>query len=188
MSPTHEDEDAELMLAFQSGDSGAFTQLFGRYSGPLLNFLARMVGSRSRAEELTQDTFVRIYQASERYELRARFSTYAFGIAHNLALNDLARAHRKRERPLGEDYGEAFASPDPTPEASAVRSATQSSLEHALRQLPERQRAALLLRVEHDLSYDEIARTLETTTSSVKSLIHRARSALLGELKEIVEP
>jgi len=188
MSPTHEDEDAALMLAFQAGDSGAFTQLFGRYSGPLLSFLARMVGSRSRAEELTQDTFVRIYQARERYEPRARFSTYAFGIAHNLALNDLARAHHKRERPLGDDFGEAFASPEPTPEAAALSSATQENLEHALRQLPDRQRAALLLRVEHDLSYDEIARALETTTSSVKSLIHRARSTLLGELGEIEEP
>src|SRR5262245_9398877 len=97
------DEDAQLMLAFQAGDRRAFEALFGRYSARLVNFLARMVPSRARAEELAQDVFVRVYQARDRYQATARFSTYVFGIASNLALNDLDRAYRRRERPMPED-------------------------------------------------------------------------------------
>src|SRR5262249_59959580 len=92
------DEDARLMLAFQKGDRRAFETLFARYTPRVLTFLTRMVRDRARAEELTQDVFIRIYNAVDRYEPKARFSTYLFGIAHNLALNELARAHRKHEQ------------------------------------------------------------------------------------------
>src|SRR5215467_12962565 len=97
------DEDARLMLAFQGGDRRAFETLFARYTPRVLTFLTRMVRDRARAEELTQDVFIRIYNAAARYEPRARFSTYVFGIAHNLALNELARAHRKYEQPAKAD-------------------------------------------------------------------------------------
>src|SRR4029453_3924112 len=92
------DDDARLMLAFRDGDRRAFETLFSRYTPRVLTFLTRMVRDRARAEELTQDVFVRVYNAAERYEASARFSTWIFGIAHNLALNDLARAHRRYEQ------------------------------------------------------------------------------------------
>ena len=78
------DDDSRLMLAFKGGDRGAFDELFRLYTPRLMSFLARMVRDRARAEELTQDVFVRIYQARERYEPRAKFSTWLFRIAHNL--------------------------------------------------------------------------------------------------------
>jgi RNA polymerase sigma-70 factor (ECF subfamily) len=181
------DDDAQLMLAFKAGDRAAFETLFRRYTPPLLNFLARMVRDRARAEELAQDVFIRIHNAAERYEPRARFSTWIFGIARNLALNDLDRAYRKRERPVAEPHGLDLADPAPDAEARLSGSRLAESLEHAVSRLPERQRAALLLRAERDMGYQEIAGVLETSVSSVKSLLHRARETLLADLKEIAE-
>ena len=170
------------MLAFQRGDRRAFDALFARYTPRVLAFLTRMVRDRGRAEELTQDVFVRIYNAAARYEPRARFSTYVFGIAHNLALNELARAHRKYERSTSDLTEAAGADPRPTADEQLDGERMRGRLERALATLPERQRAALLLRSEQDLDYDEIAETLETTVSSVKSLLHRAREAVLAAL------
>jgi RNA polymerase sigma-70 factor (ECF subfamily) len=178
------DDDARLMLAFQDGDRRAFETLFARYTPRVLTFLTRLVRDRARAEELTQDVFVRIYNAADRYEPKARFSTWIFGIAHNLGLNELARAHRRYERsetPL-EDL--AHADPAAGADEKVEVEQTRVRLERALAKLPDRQRAALLLRSEQGLGYDEIAQALETSVSSVKSLIHRAREALLAEIGE----
>jgi RNA polymerase sigma-70 factor (ECF subfamily) len=176
------DDDARLMLAFKAGDRRAFDELFERYTPRLHSFLARMIRDRGRAEELTQDVFIRLYTAAERYEARTRFSTYVFGIAHNLALNHLARSWRRREQALGdEDVERAGASvSDPREQLEAAR--THANLERAIDALPERQRAALLLRAHEDMGYEEIAAALGTSVASVKSLLHRARETLLAKL------
>jgi RNA polymerase sigma-70 factor (ECF subfamily) len=178
------DDDAVLMAQFRDGDRAAFDALFGRYSSPLVNFLARMVPDRGRAEELAQEVFVRIYQARERYEPRARFSTYLFGIAHNLALNELDRAYRKRERPLEDSHLVALADPEPDALDRLQAARTADALERALERLPERQRSALLMRTQEDLGYDEIAEALGASRSGIKSLLHRARENLLTLLEE----
>jgi len=182
MGPRTVDEDARLMLEFKAGDRAAFETLFARYSAPLVGFLGRMVPDRGRAEELAQEVFVRVYQAASRYEAKAKFSTWLFGIAHNLALNELARAYRRRERPLETPAAEQVVDrgPDPDEVLDAKRSAER--LERALAELPDRQRAVVTLRSEQGLSYAEIAETLETTVPSVKSLLHRARETLLARL------
>jgi RNA polymerase sigma-70 factor (ECF subfamily) len=180
----HVDEDVRLMLEFQAGDRRAFETLFERYSAPLVRFLGRMVPDRGRAEELAQEVFVRVYGAKERYEPRARFSTYVFGIAHNLALNELARAYRGRERPLLEGDEELHADAGPAADEALDAQRTAQRLQAALLRLPERQRAAVVLRSEQGLSYDEIAETLGASVSSVKSLLHRAREQLLCALQE----
>ena len=178
------DADAKLMLAFRAGDRSAFETLFRRHTPPLVNFLARMVKDRGRAEELAQDVFIRIYNARERYEAKARFSTWMFGIAHNLALNELGRAYRKRERRFEE--GAEARSPDPAPGPQLLLEARRAAarLEAALAALPDRQRAALLLRTQQGLAYDEIAEALGVSLASVKSLIHRAREGLTRLLHE----
>jgi RNA polymerase sigma-70 factor, ECF subfamily len=183
MSGGEIDEDAQLMLASRDGDSRAFETLFRRYSTRLVSFLARMVPERARAEELAQDVFVRIYQARERYQPTARFSTYLLGVASNLALNELARAHRKRERPFPDGMEIRVAAPEPSAEDRLAGQRTREQVEVALDELPARQRAALLLRVEEGLGYEEIASALDTSVSSVKSLIHRARCELLAALE-----
>lgn len=172
------DDDARLMLAFREGDRRAFEALFARYTPRVLSFLTRMVRDRARAEELTQDVFVRIHQAADRYQATARFSTWIFGIAHNLALNELARAHHRRELRMPEEGAIDALDPAPPADESLAAARTHARLERALAALPERQRAALLLRSEQGLGYEEIARTLDTSVASVKSLIHRAREAV----------
>ena len=178
------DDDAQLMLAFKAGDRRAFETLFERYTPRLLNLLARMVRDRERAEELTQDVFVRVYNAAPRYEVRARFSTWIFGIAHNLALNDLGRAYRQRERPLFPGDQGQLRDPNPDPDERIAARQLGEALGAALAKLPERQRSALLLRSEQGLGYQEIGQAMG---ASVKSLLHRARESLLDELKEIPE-
>jgi len=81
------DPDARLMLAFRDGDAEALAALYGRWSGPLVRFLERLVRERATAEELMQETFVRIHGARDRYKPEARFSTWLFRIGRNLALN-----------------------------------------------------------------------------------------------------
>jgi RNA polymerase sigma-70 factor (ECF subfamily) len=176
------DDDARLMLAFQAGERRAFELLFARYTPRVLTFLTRLVRDRARAEELTQDVFVRIYNAADRYEPKARFSTWIFGIAHNLGLNELARAHRRYESSDAALDDLAAADPDPGADEKLEGDQLRRRLERALGKLPDRQRAALLLRSEQGLGYEEIAEALGTTVSSVKSLIHRAREALHAEL------
>ncbi len=171
------------MLRFQKGDRAAFEQLFERYSTLLVSFLARMVPDRGRAEELAQEVFVRIHQARSRYQPRAKFSTYLFGIAHNLALNELDRAYRKRETVLEDHAAAQLDSKDPPAEELLDGQRTARRLEAGLAKLPERQRAALLLRSREGMSYSEIAKALGASPSGVKSLIHRARAGLLEILE-----
>ena len=172
------------MLRFQGGDRGAFETLFHRYMPRLVSFLGRMVPERARAEELAQEVFVRVYQARDRYEPTALFSTWVFGIASNLALNELARAHRRREHPWEEPIAARVADPEPRADESLVAKRTAAQLEAGLQRLPDRQRAALLLRVEEELGYGAISEALGVSTASVKSLIHRARENLLAALAE----
>jgi RNA polymerase sigma-70 factor (ECF subfamily) len=184
MARSREDPDAQLMLGVQAGDPDAFDTLFRRYSAPLVHFLSKLVRERARAEELAQDVFIRIYQARARYEPTARFSTYLFGIATRVALNDLDRAYRRRERPLLEPVAERLVDSQPDPDQQLDAKRRVGQLESAMRGLAPRQRAALLLRVEEGLGYEEIGAALQTSVASVKSLIHRARAELLAQMKE----
>ncbi len=172
------------MLRVRGGDRLAFEALFRRYTPPLVNFLARMGPERDRAEELAQEVFLRIYQARHRYEPKARFSTWLFSIAHNLALNELSRSYRKRETPLEDPVAERLEDPQPGAEERLQGKRAAMAIEGALAGLPERQRAALLLRTEQGLGYAEIAEVLGASSASVKSLIHRARESLLARLDE----
>jgi RNA polymerase sigma-70 factor (ECF subfamily) len=178
------DDDARLMLRVRGGDRRAFEALFRRYTPPLVNFLARMLPERDRAEELAQEVFLRVYQARGRYEPRARFSTWLFSIASNLALNELGRSYRKRETPLEQPVLDRLEDPQPGGEERLEAKRAVSAVERALARLPDRQRAALLLRAERGLGYAEIGEVLGASPSSVKSLIHRARENLLTLLGE----
>ena len=89
------DLDIALMLAFRDGDEAAFDRLFRRWAGPLLRYLERMIGDGAVAEELVQETFFRVHRARARYESRARFSTWLYRIATNLAINELKRPRRR---------------------------------------------------------------------------------------------
>jgi RNA polymerase sigma-70 factor (ECF subfamily) len=178
------DEDVRLMLALRAGDARAFDALFERWAGRVLRFVERMVGEASVAEDLVQETFVRVWRARERYEPEARFSTWLFTIAGNAARNELRRpARRARSASLDDEREDALelAAEDAPPDALVDARRTGRGLESALAGLPERQREALWLRAVEGLSYAEVAEALGTTEKSVKALIHRARVALASE-------
>lgn len=182
------DEDVRLMLAFAAGEENAFDALFRRWAGPLLRHLERMVGESAAAEELVQETFLRVHRARERYRPDARFSTWLYTIATRLALNELRRPARRaphaRLGAEGDDPLLELAAEDGPAEGRLDARRRGGALEGALASLPERQRAALWLAAVEGLSYADVARTLETTEASVKSLVHRARTSLLEKLPE----
>ncbi len=177
-------EDIELMLALGRGDVSAFDVLFERWNGRVLRFLERMVSDHATAEELTQETFLRVYRARESYAAEARFSTWLYRIATNAALNELRRPRRKRAHTSrdDEDAGIELLSQGPAPDAVVHARLEVSQLERELDQLPERQRVALWLSAVEGHSYAEVAETLDATEKSVKSLVHRARVTLSNRL------
>jgi RNA polymerase sigma-70 factor (ECF subfamily) len=179
------DEDVQLMLALRAGDVRAFDALFGRWSGPLLRYVERMVRSPAAAEDLVQEVWIRVYGARERYQPEARFSTWLFTIATRLTWNELRRSqHRSPHDSLDDEAGSAPPLAAEQPAADAIVDARRAgaAVEIALAALPERQRAALWLSAVEGLSYAEVAATLETTEKSVKALVHRARTTLADRL------
>ncbi|HTF34664.1 MAG TPA: sigma-70 family RNA polymerase sigma factor [Myxococcota bacterium] len=181
-----QDPDVQLMLAFRGGDQTAFDALFRRWAGPMLRYLERMVRDAASAEDLLQETFLRVFRARDRYQPEARFSTWLYTIATNLALNELRRP-RRRAPHRSTDEGESDELPlvleGHEPRADDVTHArrTSAELERELAALPERQRAALVLSAVEGLSYAEVAVSLETTEKSVKALVHRARATLAAK-------
>jgi RNA polymerase sigma-70 factor (ECF subfamily) len=181
------DEDVALMLACRAGDDGAFAALFRRWSSPLLRYLERMVGDLAVAEELLQETFLRVHRARERYTPEARFSTWLYTIANNLALNELRRPRRRSEhRSVNEENGDRapLVLAGEAPRTAELIDARRQgdAVEQALSELPERQRAALWLSAVEGLSYADVASSLGTSEKSVKALVHRARVALAERL------
>jgi len=179
------DEDVRLMLAFRAGEAAAFDELFRRWSGPLLRYLERMVRDLAIAEELVQEAFLRVHRARDRYSPDARFSTWLYRIATNLALNELRRPRSKAvHRSTDADDAPELAADAPATDDVVEARRRGAAVGEALGQLPEKQRAALCLSAVEGLSYAEVAEALDVTEKAVKSLVHRARSTLATRLAE----
>jgi RNA polymerase sigma-70 factor (ECF subfamily) len=180
------------MLSVKAGDDESFELLLQRYRTPLVNFLYRMVRDRGTAEDLAQEVFLRVYRARKKYEPSAKFTTWLFRIATNVALNAL-RDGRYRQLEVStdearEDDQPAVSVPDGRPSA-VERMMEQDRAEfirRAIQTLPEKQRAAVLLHKYHELDYDEIARILECSESALKSLLFRAYETLRVKLAPLV--
>ena len=182
------------MQKVKRGDAAAFRELFAKYNESIVNFAFRFVGNRHRAEELTQDAFLQIYRARDRYEPKARFTTYLYRVVTNLCLNELRRFeyHGKSEALEGRpnEEGEAtreFADetvPDSEDRMAGVE--TGIRIQKVLDKLPANQKSALLLSRVEGLSYLEVAECLDTTESAVKSLIFRATQTLREELADLL--
>lgn len=167
-------------------DRAAFTKLFERHERAMLAHVRRFVKDRALAEELVQEVFMRVYTA-KRYSPDFRFQTWLYRVATNVCLNELRRArHGSRHETMEpEDDDRApiqLESAVPTPEMALDGARLQAKIEAVLEGLPPKQRAAFLM-VRHDgLSHEEIAESLETSVSAVKSLVHRALETLRREV------
>ena len=182
------------MLDVKAGDDASFEPLLEKYRIPLVSFLDRMVRDRAAAEDLAQEVFLRVYRARKKYSPNAKFTTWLFRIATNLALNALRDGrHRQGEVSLdqsGEDDRRTMDLPDRRPgiEQHLIERDRAAVIRRAIWALPEKQRAAVLLHKYHELDYDEIARILECSESALKSLLFRAYETLRVELAPLVKP
>lgn len=178
------DVDAERMLRVAKGDQQALREIIEHWQGPLINFFYRSLRSVEASEDLAQTVFIRIYRAADRYQPTAKFSTYLFHIARRILINEFRRQSRK---PLDAvDPADLHAS---TPGIDKIRMLElEEAFALALETLPENQRTAILLLKQQQLSYEEIAATMDASESAVKSWIHRARQKLKEELADFYQP
>jgi RNA polymerase sigma-70 factor, ECF subfamily len=188
------DPDVRLMLQVRDGDAAAFEELVRRYRDRLITILEHLVGHREQAEDLAQDVFVRVFKARERYAPEAKFSTWLFTIANNVASNALRSRSRRREVGVPEGNGAdsaplaldqlAKAASGFMPTRALDKAEQAEMVRSAVAALNERQRMALLLAKFEGMSYQDIAQTMGLSVQAIKSLLSRARV----NLKEILTP
>ena len=189
--------DVQLMLDVKAGDEQSFALLLQRYRTPLVNFLYRMVRNREQAEDLAQEVFLRVYRARKDYVPSAKFTTWLFRIATNLALNSVRDNRYQRmeislDAPVttdaedGDERAVDVAEKHPSIEQYLVEEVRRKMIRHAVDKLPEKQRAAVLLHKYQELDYNEIAKILECSDSALKSLLFRAYETLRVELAPLV--
>ena len=186
------DPDVRLMLQVRDDVQGAFETLVERYQHRLLGVMIHLVGRVEEAEDLTQEVFLRIYRARKGYRPRAKFSTWLFTIANNLALNHLRDKGRNPTVAIGtEDTGShpTGSSQDRVPGREGTPSTQLRKVElsevvrEALDLLGEDQKLAVLLNKFEDMSYSEIAEVMGRSEAAVKSLLSRARNHLREQLE-----
>ena len=189
--------DVQLMLDVQAGDKESFETLLRKYRTPVMNFLYRMVRNSAEAEDLAQEVFLRVYRARQGYAPSAKFTTWMFRIATNLALNALRDNHHRQseisiDQPVETNESEqpALEVPDrrPSAEQKLIARSRTEMIRNAIHVLPEKQRAAVLLHKYQELDYDEIAKILGCSESALKSLLFRAYETLRIQLEPLVRP
>ncbi|MGA2034390.1 MAG: sigma-70 family RNA polymerase sigma factor [Thermoguttaceae bacterium] len=187
------DPDVRLMLEVREGSAAAFEELVVRYQARLVRLLEHLVGSRHQAEDLTQEVFLRVYRARANYVAGAKFATWLFTIANNVACNALRDASRRREVVLQRrDAGSTGIRLDRSVQASSGqmparqldKAETCEIVRLALDSLSPRQRLAVLLSKFEGMSYADIGETLGLSNQAVKSLLSRARE----NLRAVLEP
>jgi len=181
--------DAALMLRVKEGDATSFALLLERHRAPVVHFLYRMVQNQAVAEELAQEVFFRVYRARAGYEPTARFTTWLFRIATHLALNYLRDGRDERGQ---ESLDEPAAAPArqiadrrPSIEQDLLEQVKLEEIRAAIRALPAKQRAAVLMHKYQEMEYSQIARVLNCSESAVKSLLFRAYEKLRVRLAHL---
>lgn len=171
-------------------DEAAFAQLVSRWEGPIQRLCARMTGDEHGAQDLAQETFVRIFAARKSYRGTGKFSTWLWRIALNQCYNELRRRKSRRESPLEGADEEAvslldtFVAPEPAPDISLVETERGELVRQTLMRLPETYRTVLVLRHYQDLKFREIAEVLDVPDGTVKSRMAEA----LARMSRLLQP
>jgi RNA polymerase sigma-70 factor (ECF subfamily) len=180
----------ELMARVAKGDNDAFEILVNRHQTSVLSLIYRFIGDRTRAKDLAQEVFLRVWQSARSYEPRAKFTTWIYRITANLCLNELKSSRRKKWLQflrfgdnLENTVEETLVDDRPSPEDLLLAKERSRQIANALQSLPENQRMALILKRYDDLSYQEIARVISCSVSAVESLLVRAKRSLQEKLK-----
>jgi len=186
--------DAEVMLRVKAGDQGAFDYLVQKYRRSMVSFMYRMAHNSAIAEDLAQEVFLRVYRSRQNYEASAKFTTWLYRIATNLAANHARDTRHERPENMisldepDEDTGLAVDVPDGSlsAEESLVRRERLTAIRRRVQALPERQRMAVLMHKYQQMDYKQIAQALKLSESATKSLLFRAYETLREQLKEFV--
>jgi len=188
------DGDVEVMLRVKAGDEDAFGYLLQKYRRAMVHFMFRTTRTQAAAEDLAQEVFLRVYRSRQSYEASAKFTTWLYRIATNLAINHARDT--KNERPentvsvdaKNEETGQSFDLADGalTAEQHLVRRERLMAIRAKVLGLPEKQRTAVLMHKYQGLDYKQIAEVLKLSESATKSLLFRAYETLREQLKEFV--
>jgi len=186
--------DAAIMLRVAEGDEAGFTYLAEKYHRPMIHFLFRMVNNQAIAEELAQEVFLRVYRARGSYRAEARFTTWLYRIATNLAVNHARDTKHERSAQtvyLDQPDEETGTSPDladdePSAEERLLRDERMAAIRRHVMALPERQRMAVLMHKYQGMDYRQIGEVLKLSESATKSLLFRAYQTLREKLKDFV--
>ncbi|HSE48268.1 MAG TPA: sigma-70 family RNA polymerase sigma factor [Terriglobales bacterium] len=185
-------DDAAVMLRVQTGDDAAFDYLVEKFRRPIVSFMYRNAHNQGVAEELAQEVFLRVYRSKQTYAAEAKFSTWLYRIATNLAVN-----HARDTR--GEKAGVSLDEPDqetgqtidvadaqPNVEQQMLRRERLAAIRRHVDELPERQRLAVIMHKYQEMDYREIAKVLKLSESATKSLLFRAYETLREKLAEFI--
>lgn len=186
--------DAAIMLRVAAGDESGFNYLVGRYHRPMIHFLYRMVHNQAVAEELAQEVFLRVYRARDSYRAEARFTTWLYRIATNLAVNHARDTRHERAAQTiyldapDEETGTKpdLADDDPSAEQQMLHDERMAAIRSHVMALPERQRMAVLMHKYQGMDYRQIGDVLKLSESATKSLLFRAYQTLRDKLKAFV--
>ncbi len=186
--------DADIMLRVKAGDDSAFDYLVQKYRRPMINFMFRMAHNSAAAEDLAQEVFLRVYRSRQNYEASAKFTTWLYRIATNLAVNHARDTrHDRPENTVSldepdDESGHTLDLPDKTPgaEETIVRRERVAAIRQRVQALPERQRIAVVMHKYQQMEYRQIAEVLKLSESATKSLLFRAYETLREQLKEFV--
>jgi RNA polymerase sigma-70 factor (ECF subfamily) len=186
--------DADVMLRVKAGDEAAFDYLVQKYRRPMVHFLYRMAGNQAAAEDLAQEVFLRVYGSRQSYEASAKFTTWLYRIASNLAVNharDTRGERPDRKVSLDEPDQQTGATIDIadgslTAEENLLRRERLTAIRQKVEALPERQRLAVVMHKYQAMDYRQIGEVLQLSESATKSLLFRAYETLREQLKEFV--
>jgi len=178
------DPDIQLMLDFANGDDSAFNQIMGKYKGIVIGITRRYFNDRSRAEDIAQEVFLRIYLSKNKYKPKSKLSTWIYRITANLCLNDIRS--RKREEGNLDLINDNTSSTDRELDIIDKLEIEElnETVRSALLSLPERQRLAVILSKYDGLSYQEISKILNCSISAVDSILQRAKQTLKKQLNK----
>ena len=186
--------DVDAMLRVKTGDQSAFAYLVQKYRRPMVGFMYRLCHNPSTAEELAQEVFLRVYRSRTSYEPSAKFTTWLYRIATNLAVNHARDTRHERAENtvrLDEPDKETGTTPDLaddslTAEEQILKRERLAAIRSKVNALPERQRVAVIMHKYQQMDYREIAGVLKLSESATKSLLFRAYETLREQLREFV--
>jgi RNA polymerase sigma-70 factor (ECF subfamily) len=168
------------MARIREGDMEAFRLLVETHQARVIGTISKMLGSDAESEDLAQQVFIRVWKSASRYQPTAKFTTWLFRITRNLVFNELRRKRHIVEH--SEEIPEPAERVEKEPDRLLLEGELQKAIQEAINELPESQRMAIILRRYEDMSYEDIAKVMETTVPAVKSILFRARAELRDRL------